>query len=100
MHDADADADLELLVKWKGLAYVHSQWVPRSVLDASDPANKRKVARFIKDIGVALPRDLILRTATSAFVASADGHATGAPTLDLSIVRRVGCCGVGVFCSR
>ncbi|KAL1514522.1 hypothetical protein AB1Y20_003620 [Prymnesium parvum] len=43
---ADSD-ELELFIKWKGLAHVHSQWVPRAALDL-DPSNRQRVSRFLK----------------------------------------------------
>ena len=43
-------AALELFVKWRGLAHVHSQWVPQTVLEASGALNKRAVGRFLKEV--------------------------------------------------
>jgi hypothetical protein len=68
-------AALELFVKWRGLAHIHSQWVPQtvleasgacmcsprrppfphrwvpqSVLEASGALNKRAVGRFLKEV--------------------------------------------------
>lgn len=37
----------ELLVKWKGLAHVHCQWVPQEELEV-DPANRQRVQRHLK----------------------------------------------------
>jgi chromodomain-helicase-DNA-binding protein 7 len=37
----------ELLVKWKGLAHIHCQWVPRRELEA-ELSNKQRVLRFLK----------------------------------------------------
>ena len=36
-----------LLVKWKGLAHIHTQWVPQAELDV-EPANKQRVQRWLK----------------------------------------------------
>lgn len=37
----------EFLVKWKGLAHIHSQWVPQRDLEA-EISNKQRVQRFLK----------------------------------------------------
>ena len=37
----------ELLVKWKGLAHVHCQWVPRAALEA-EHSNKQRVQRWVR----------------------------------------------------
>ena len=57
---AESPAVLELYVKWKGLAHVHSQWVPRYVLEVSDAINKRKVARFLTAVRLSLPEGVRL----------------------------------------
>ena len=44
--------ELELFVKWKGLAHIHCQWVTRHVLDGSGALNKRRVAKFIKEVSL------------------------------------------------
>ena len=43
----EAEGEAEFFVKWKSLAHIHCQWVPRSALDI-DPANKQKVQRWVK----------------------------------------------------
>ena len=57
----EADCEAEFFVKWKSLAHIHCQWVPRSALDI-DPANKQKVQRWVKAMaqlaGVLLLRKL------------------------------------------
>lgn len=63
---------VELFVKWKGLAHVHCQWVPRAVLDASSVGNRRRVAKFVKDVRLALPSGVLLGGADTV-VANADG---------------------------
>ena len=73
---AETGPELELLVKWKGLAHVHSQWVPRSVVEGSGPMNRRKVARFVNQVRLALPEGAELEAVLSGprvVVASADG---------------------------
>ena len=59
------------------MAHVHSQWVPRRVLEESDAINKRKVGRFLNDVRMALPEGVDLLDALSAspgaVVAGADG---------------------------
>ena len=42
----------EFFVKWKGMAHIHCQWVPRADLEV-DPINKRRVAKFLKDMAEA-----------------------------------------------
>ena len=39
-------------VKWKELAHIHSQWVPRAALE-QEPANKQRVQRYIKALAAA-----------------------------------------------
>ena len=39
----------QLLVKWKGEAHIHAQWVPRAALEV-EPTNRRRVQRFIGEI--------------------------------------------------
>lgn len=53
---------LELYVKWKGMAHMHCQWVPRQVLEESDPINKRRVVKFLKDVASSLPEGVTLET--------------------------------------
>ena len=65
------EAALELFVKWKGLAHVHSQWVPRGVLERSDVINKRKVVKFLNDVRSALPEGVDLAEALAAHSSAA-----------------------------
>ena len=37
----------EYLIKWKGFAHIHCQWVPRAALEL-DPANRQRLLRWIK----------------------------------------------------
>ena len=39
-------------VKWKDLAHIHSQWVPRAALE-QEPSNKQRVQRYIKALAAA-----------------------------------------------
>ena len=41
---------LEFFVKFKSIAHIHCQWVPQADLEV-DPINKRRVAKFLKDLG-------------------------------------------------
>lgn len=45
--DAQSEEQLWLLVKWKGLAHLHSQWVPRADLE-EDPNNRQRALRYLK----------------------------------------------------
>ena len=72
---------LELFVKWKGAAHIHSQWVPRAELVASGPHNRRRVGRFLKEVGLALPGGLAMLEAHEAppgLVAGVEGVLPGA----------------------
>jgi hypothetical protein len=40
----------EYLIKWKGMAHIHCQWVPREALE-QDPANRQRLLRWIKARG-------------------------------------------------
>eukprot|EP00966_Prymnesium_polylepis_P203762 4720668-Prymnesium_polylepis.1 len=38
-----------MLVKWKGEAHIHAQWVPRAMLEA-EANNRRRVQRFVAEV--------------------------------------------------
>lgn len=63
---APHDDAIDLFVKWKGLAHVHCQWVPQTVLERSDALNKRRVAKFVNQVRAAMPAGDELRGGAGA----------------------------------
>ena len=74
---APSPPQLEFYVKWKARSHLHCQWVPRTALEEDNDLNKRRVAKFLKQLATALA-DARAYAADAAADTAADAAADGA----------------------
>jgi hypothetical protein len=74
---APSPPQLEFYVKWKARSHLHCQWVPRTALEKDNDLNKRRVAKFLKQLATA-PADARAYAADAAADTAADAAADGA----------------------